>query len=478
MFSFTTIKNYQSFLATHADGCKIAVDYYLSEIEKNKRLNSFLEVFTDEARERAAFLDEERKAGKPSGKLHGVVIALKDVICYKGHITSASSKILENYTSVYNATAVEKLLEAGAIIIGRNNCDEFAMGSSNENSAFGPVKNAIDETRVPGGSSGGSAVAVQAGMSMIALGSDTGGSVRQPADFCGIVGLKPTYGRVSRYGLIAYASSFDQIGIFSKTVEDAALVLEVIAGDDAFDSTASQHPVPAYSSEIETGKKYRIAYIKEALDNPALDPEIAGNIRNYIQTLQADGHQVEAIDFELLDYIVPVYYVLTTAEASSNLSRFDGVKYGHRATLLEGDDLNELYKKSRSEGFGKEVQRRIILGTFVLSSGYYDAYFTKAQQVRQLLSEKTRNIFEKYDAIIMPTVPTSAFKIGEKNDDPIEMFLADIYTVFANLVGIPAISIPLFTHSNGMPFGLQVLTSQHKEVSLLSISERMMQLKK
>jgi len=478
LFSFTTIKNYQSFLATHADGCKIAVDYYLSEIEKNKRLNSFLEVFTDEARERAAFLDEERKAGKPSGKLHGVVIALKDVICYKGHITSASSKILENYTSVYNATAVEKLLEAGAIIIGRNNCDEFAMGSSNENSAFGPVKNAIDETRVPGGSSGGSAVAVQAGMSMIALGSDTGGSVRQPADFCGIVGLKPTYGRVSRYGLIAYASSFDQIGIFSKTVEDAALVLEVIAGDDAFDSTASQHPVPAYSSEIETGKKYRIAYIKEALDNPALDQEIAGNIRNYIQTLQADGHLVEAIDFELLDYIVPVYYVLTTAEASSNLSRFDGVKYGHRATLLEGDDLNELYKKSRSEGFGKEVQRRIILGTFVLSSGYYDAYFTKAQQVRQLLSEKTRAIFGQYDAIIMPTVPTPAFKIGEKNDDPIEMFLADIYTVFANLVGIPAISIPLFTHSNGMPFGLQVLTSQHKEVSLLSISERMMQLKK
>ena len=477
MFSFTTIKNYQSFLAKNADGCKIAVDYYLSEIEKNKRLNSFLEVFAHEARERAAFLDEERKAGKPSGKLHGVVVALKDVISYKGHIASASSKILENYTAVYNATAVEKLLDAGAIIIGRNNCDEFAMGSSNENSAFGAVKNAIDENRVPGGSSGGSAVAVQAGMSMIALGSDTGGSVRQPADFCGIVGLKPTYGRVSRYGLIAYASSFDQIGIFSKTVEDAALVLEVIAGDDAFDSTASQHPVPIYSSEIESGKKYRIAFFKEALENKALDTEIAGSIRTYIQTLQEDGHQVDAIDFELLDYIVPVYYVLTTAEASSNLSRFDGVKYGHRAKLAEGDDLNELYKKSRSEGFGKEVQRRIILGTFVLSSGYYDAYFTKAQQVRQLLSEQTRAIFGQYDAIIMPTVPTPAFKIGEKNDDPIEMFLADIYTVFANLVGIPAISIPLFTHSNGMPFGLQVLTSQHKEVSLLSISERMMQLK-
>lgn len=478
MFQFTSIKKYHSFLAEHSEGCQNAVQHFLSVIKANHHLNAFLEVYADEALQRAAFLDEERKAGKPLGKMHGVVVALKDVICYKGHHVTASSHILENFTSVYNATAVEKLLAEGAIIIGRNNCDEFAMGSSNENSAFGAVKNALDETRVPGGSSGGSAVAVQAGMCMISLGSDTGGSVRQPADFCGIIGLKPTYGRVSRYGLIAYASSFDQIGVFCKTVEDAALTLEVIAGADDFDSTASQQEIPAYSTQINQNKKYKIAYFKEAINNPALDQEIASSITSYMDDLKNDGHEVTAIDFDLLNYIVPVYYVLTTAEASSNLSRFDGVKYGHRAALTNNDDLTELYKKSRSEGFGKEVQRRIILGTFVLSAGYYDAYFTKAQQVRKLLSDKAKQIFEEYDAIIMPTVPTPAFKIGEKSSDPIEMFLADIYTVFANLVGIPAISIPLFKHSNGMPFGLQILTSHHNEVSLLSISQQMMQLKK
>jgi aspartyl-tRNA(Asn)/glutamyl-tRNA(Gln) amidotransferase subunit A len=479
LFSFINIKNYHEYLAENADGCAIAVDYYLQKIEAKKDLNAFLEVYANEAKERAKFLDAERRAGKSLGKMHGVIVALKDVICYKSHSVSASSHILENFTSVYNATAVAKLLEEGAIIIGRNNCDEFAMGSSNENSAFGAVKNAIDETRVPGGSSGGSAVAVQAGMCMISLGSDTGGSVRQPADFCGIVGLKPTYGRVSRYGLIAYASSFDQIGVFAKTIEDAALTLETIAGADDFDSTASLQEVPAYSTQINSkSKKYKIAYFKEALHHPALDKEIASFVTSFMDDLQEAGHEITAIDFDLLNYIVPVYYVLTTAEASSNLSRFDGVKYGHRAALTNNDDLTELYKKSRSEGFGKEVQRRIILGTFVLSAGYYDAYFTKAQQVRKLLSNKAKQIFEQYDAIIMPTVPTPAFKIGEKSNDPIEMFLADIYTVFANLVGVPAISIPLFKHSNGMPFGLQVLTSHHNEVSLLSVSQQMMQLKK
>lgn len=478
MFSFQSIKNYQSFLATNSDGCTVAVNHYLSEIEKNKRLNSFLEVFADEALQRAKELDTKRNAGKPLGKLHGVVIALKDVICYKGHKVSASSKILENFTSIYNATAVERLLAEDAIIIGRNNCDEFAMGSSNENSAFGVVKNAIDETRVPGGSSGGSAVAVQAGLCMISLGSDTGGSVRQPADFCGVVGLKPTYGRISRYGLIAYASSFDQIGIFANNVDDAALVLETIAGADDFDSTASQQNVPSYSSELKEEKKvYRFAYFKQALEHPGLDKEIASSIQTYIQTLKDAGHVVDAVEFELLNYIVPTYYILTTAEASSNLSRFDGVKYGYRASLNKEDDLTELYKKSRSEGFGKEVQRRILLGTFVLSAGYYDAYFTKAQQVRRILSDQTKKIFEGYDTIISPTVPTTAFKIGEKSDDPIEMFLADIYTVYANLVGIPGISIPLFKHSNGMPFGLQVMTKHFDELSLLSVSKQMMQLK-
>ncbi len=478
LFSFTNIKDYHHDLLNGQTTCTQAVQHYLRVIDARKNLNAFLELYAAEALERAHFLDTMCQGNKPLGKLHGVVVALKDVICYKGHHVSASSRILEGFKAVYHATAVERLLAEGAVIIGRNNCDEFAMGSSNENSAFGTVRNARDETRVPGGSSGGSAVSVQAGMCMISLGSDTGGSVRQPADFCGIVGMKPTYGRISRYGLIAYASSFDQIGIFARTVDDAALALEVMAGPDAYDSTASQREVPAYSANpVEDKKKYRIAYFKQVLEHPGLDPEIAAAIQTYIGVLRAAGHVVEAVDFDLLDYIVPTYYILTTAEASSNLSRFDGVKYGYRAPLKQSDDLTELYKKSRSGGFGKEVQRRILLGTFVLSAGYYDAYFTKAQQVRRLLSDRTRTVFAGYDALISPTVPTPAFRIGEKSNDPIEMFLADIYTVFANLAGIPGISIPLFTHSNGMPFGLQVMTSHFDELSLFSLSKQMMQLK-
>ncbi|MBC7722030.1 MAG: Asp-tRNA(Asn)/Glu-tRNA(Gln) amidotransferase subunit GatA, partial [Pedobacter sp.] len=432
MFRFSTIKDYHINLLNGTTTCVAAIQFYLDSIRTKNHLNAFLEVYTTEALQQAADLDAERLAGKPLGKLHGVVVALKDVICYKNHHVSAASKILENFTAIYNATATEKLLAEGAIIIGRNNCDEFAMGSSSENSAFGIVKNALDESRVPGGSSGGSAVSVQAGLCMVSLGSDTGGSVRQPADFCGIVGLKPSYGRVSRYGLIAYASSFDQIGIFSNTIDDAALVLEVIAGADDFDSTISQIPVPEYSNQLsDNTKKYRFAYFKETLEHKGLDAEIAASLKKYIIDLQAQGHTVEAIDFTMLDYVVPTYYVLTTAEASSNLSRFDGVKFGYRAKLNASDDLTELYKKSRSEAFGKEVQRRILLGTFVLSAGYYDAYFTKAQQVRRLLNNTTTDIFKNYDAIISPTVPTTAFKIGEKSNDPIEMFLGDIYTVFA-----------------------------------------------
>ena len=476
MSAYSSIKEYQQFLAFNNDGCRTTVQYYLNNIANNKQLNAFLEVFETEALQRAAELDAERMAGKPLGKLHGVVFALKDVICYKGHQVSASSKILEGFTSIYNATAVEKLLAEGAIIIGRNNCDEFAMGSSNENSAFGAVKNAIDESRVPGGSSGGSAVAVQADLCMVSLGSDTGGSVRQPADFCGVVGMKPSYGRISRYGLIAYASSFDQIGIFSKNIDDTAIVLEVISGSDDFDSTVSVKPVPEYSNEVVVSdKKYRFAYFKEVLEHDGLDKEIAEKTKEYIASLQAQGHIVEAVDFSLLPYIVPTYYILTTAEASSNLSRFDGVKFGYRAKLAKNDDLTALYKKSRSEGFGKEVQRRILLGTFVLSSGYFDAYFTKAQQVRRLLCNTTNDLFKNYDALISPTVPTTAFKIGEKSDDPIEMYLADIYTVYANLVGVPAISIPLFKHSNGLPFGLQIMVNHFEETKLLNISKQLLE---
>jgi aspartyl-tRNA(Asn)/glutamyl-tRNA(Gln) amidotransferase subunit A len=476
LFSFTSIKDYQTRLLNGQTTCVEAVSFYLEQIENHSHLNAFLEVYNNEALERAANLDAIGYSGAAVGKMHGVVVALKDVVCYKGHKASAASKILEGYIAIYNATAVEKLLGEGAIIIGRNNCDEFAMGSSNENSAFGNVLNAKDNNRVPGGSSGGSAVAVQAGLCMVSLGSDTGGSVRQPADFCGIVGLKPGYGKVSRYGLIAYASSFDQIGIFANNVDDAALALEVIAGADEYDSTVSNEPVSHYSKELDSSsRKYKIAYFSEALDHPSLDLEIAASIRTFIDKLVAEGHTVEPVHFDLLDYIVPAYYILTTAEASSNLSRFDGIKYGY-AAKNDFTDLTEFYKKSRSYGFGKEVKRRIMLGTFVLSAGYYDAYFTKAQQVRKILADKTSEIFSSYDALIGPTVPSPAFRFGEKSNDPIEMFLADIYTVFANLVGIPGISLPLFTHSSGMPFGIQAMTDRENELILLRLSKGLMQL--
>lgn len=470
MFCYTNIKTYHGQLMTGETTCVQAVRFYLEQYSTQQDLNAFLEIFAEEAISRAKALDEERMNGKPIGPLHGVVVGIKDVISYKGHALSAASKMLENYTAVYSATAIDRLVAAGAIIIGRQNCDEFAMGSSNENSAFGPVKNAADKERVSGGSSGGSAVAVQANLCMVSLGSDTGGSVRQPADFCGVVGLKPSYGRVSRYGLIAYASSFDQIGILSKNVDDAALVLEVIAGADDFDSTVSSKPVPSYSQLVHSKSvSKKIAYFRETLTHPGLDAEIKNQIENQIEQLRLAGHTVEAVNFDLLNFIVPTYYVLTTAEASSNLSRYDGIRFGHRTTQ-NVDDLNQLYQLSRTEGFGAEVQRRILLGTFVLSAGYFDAYFTKAQQVRQKLVDFTNLVFEQYDFIISPTVPSTAFKLGTQHHSATEIFLADIYTVYANLVGIPAISIPLYKHSNGLPFGLQVMCAKFNESALLSFS--------
>ena len=481
---FTTIQTYHQQLLTGNTTCVATVNHYLEQINRYKHLNAFTEVYAEEALEKASALDIKQKAGKVLGRLHGVVVGIKDVLCYKDHRVTAASKILDGFVSLYSATAVQRLLDEDAIIIGTCNCDEFAMGSTSENSTYGNVLNALDETRVPGGSSGGSAVAVQAGMCMVSLGSDTGGSVRQPADFCGIVGLKPTYGRISRYGLIAYASSFDQVGIFSANIENLALTLEVIAGPDEYDSTASPHAhrtgepgtVKNFTDflTVEEKKKYKIAYFKEALYHPSLDREIKENILSLIDKLKSDGHTVENVDFDLLDHIVPAYYVLTTAEASSNLGRFDGVRFGHR-TSEPVADLTEFYKRSRSEGFGKEVKRRILLGTFVLSAGYYDAYFNKAQQVRRLLADKTTNIFSLYDAILLPTAPTTAMTIGENADDPVAMYLADIYTVFANLTGIPGISIPLFKHSNGLPFGLQVLTNKMDELTLLQLSNLLMQ---
>jgi aspartyl-tRNA(Asn)/glutamyl-tRNA(Gln) amidotransferase subunit A len=474
MFSFKNIQDYHKQLLQNKLSCTSAVSHYLQEIERKQQLNAFTEVYTEEALQRAAVLDEQRKNGQPLKKMHGVIVTIKDVICYKDHTVTAASKILEGFRSLYSATAVQRLLDEDAIIIGSCNCDEFAMGSSNENSVYGPALNAWDETKVPGGSSGGSAVAVQAGMCMISLGSDTGGSVRQPADFCGIVGLKPTYGRISRYGLVAYASSFDQVGIFANTIPDIALSLQVMSGNDEYDSTALQGSLNCFPLAADPQKKYRIAYFKEALDHPALDSEIRNAILALAEKLRQEGHQVQPVDFNLIDYIVPAYYVLTTAEASSNLSRYDGVRFGYR-THTEAEELTDFYKHTRSEGFGKEVQRRIMLGTFVLSAGYYDAYYSKAQQVRRLLTDRIDTVFAEFDAVMLPTCPVTAFTIGEKTDDPIAMYLADIYTVFANLTGLPGISLPLFKHSNGMPFGLQIMTAKSDELTLLQLSEQILQ---
>ncbi|MBV8254148.1 MAG: Asp-tRNA(Asn)/Glu-tRNA(Gln) amidotransferase subunit GatA [Chitinophaga sp.] len=473
MSEFSSIKSFHEALYAGSITCAGTVRQYLQRIQGLKHLNAFLEVYEEEALETARQLDERIKNGQEVGPLAGVVIGIKDVICYKGHNVSAASRILEGFTSLYSATAVERLLAADAIIIGNLNCDEFAMGSTNENSAFGPTLNALDTSRVPGGSSGGSAVAVQADLCLVSLGSDTGGSVRQPADFCGIVGLKPTYGRISRYGLIAYASSFDQIGIFGKDIADVAAVLQTIAGPDEFDSTASQKEVPDYQISPVNNKSWNFAYLRDAQYHDGLDPEMRTAYIDFFESLVDKGHTVSGSGFDLIDYIVPAYYVLTTAEASSNLSRYDGVKFGHR-TQQENLELTDFYKKSRSEGFGKEVKRRILLGTFVLSSGYYDAYYTKAQQVRRLVADKLNQILDQYDAILMPTVPSTAFKLGEKSDDPIAMYLADIYTVLANLVGVPAISVPIGRHSNGMPFGVQIITKKFDEANLLNIAHQLM----
>ncbi len=469
LFFYKSIEDYIERLHSGETSCYDAVVHYLKKIEQNEHLNAFVEIFANESLQRANSLDEKRRRGGECGKLHGVVIAVKDVICYEGHKVSASSAILNGFISIISSTSVARLLEEDAIIIGNCNCDEFAMGSTNENSVYGRVKNALDEEKVSGGSSGGSAVAVQAGMCMVSLGSDTGGSVRQPADFCGIVGIKPSYGTISRHGLIAYASSFDQIGIFSNNIEDAGKVLEVVNGKDEFDSTVRQYKQVNYAS-VAGDATYKIAVLRSAIEHQSLDEEIRTGINGLADDLRNDGHRVEEVDFRLIDYIVPAYYILTTAEASSNLSRYDGIRFGHRHQENEHIGLTEFYKKTRSEGFGKEVKRRIMLGTFVLSEGYFDAYFTKAQQVRQLLVEQTKLIFDEFDLILMPTVPATAFEAGDIFKDPIAVYLADIYTVYANLTGTPAISIPLFKHSNGMPFGVQLIANKFDEVTLLKAS--------
>ncbi len=469
MYSFLNIQKLKADLKSGLITCKELTEEAIKQISENHRLNAFLEVFESSALAQALVIDEKIKSGT-EGKLAGVIVGLKDNICYKGHKVSASSKILEGFESLYSATVVERLIAEDAIIIGRLNCDEFAMGSSNENSAFGNVLNPLNNSCVPGGSSGGAAAAVAAGLCHVSLGSDTGGSIRQPASFTGTVGLKPTYGRVSRYGLIAYASSFDQIGPITKTVQDAALVLEVISGKDKHDNTCSSEKVESYSSQINEIKKYKIAYIKECVEAEGIDSEVKQIILNQIETLKSLGHSVEAISFPYLDYLVPTYYVLTTAEASSNLSRFSGIHYGHRTQITS--DLENTYKKSRSEGFGKEVKRRIMLGTFVLSSGYYDAYYSKGQKVRRIIHEKTKDIFKTFDFILTPSTPGTAFEFGKNSADPIKMYLEDIFTVQANIAGIPAISVPCGNHSNGLPVGLQLMCNYFEESKLLNLASK------
>lgn len=443
------------------------VDHYLTNIEKKKHLNVFLDVYAEEAKALAVKVDQKIKAGT-AGRLAGMVIGLKDVLCHKDHKLSASSKILDNFVSQFNGTAVQRLLDEDVIVIGRQNCDEFAMGSTNENSAFGPVLNDADNTRVPGGSSGGSAVAVQADLCLASIGSDTGGSVRQPASFCGVVGLKPTYSRVSRFGLIAYASSFDCIGPIAKNVADAALLLEIIAGADDNDSTVSRKPVPRYSKVQAQTSKLKIGYLKESLESEAIQPEIKKSIAETIDKLRAQGHTVEPVELGLQEYYLPTYYILTTAEASTNLSRYDGVRYGYRSPNTV--DLESMYKKSREEGFGKEVKKRIMLGTFVLSASYYDAYYNKAQKIRRMIKENTEKILSEYQYVLMPAAPTTAYKIGSMTTDPLAMYLSDIFTVHANLAGVPGISVPIGKDQAELPIGLQIIGNYFDEEGILGLA--------
>ena len=400
--------------------------------------------------------------------LYGCVVSVKDNIVQEGKQTSAASKILEGYTSPFNATAIQKLLDEDAIIIGRTNCDEFGMGSNNENSIYGPTKNGADSNLIPGGSSGGAAVSVQMNTCLIALGSDTGGSIRQPATFCGVYGLKPSYGKISRYGLIAYASSFDQIGILGHNPDDIGLILEKIAGKDKMDATSSSNPVDSYDSNaIITAPK--VAYISQMINHPKLSGEIKQCIQQKIDKIKSVGGQVIEVDFRYLEYLVPTYYVLTTAEASTNLSRYDGVRYGYRSQNSE--TLDEMYVNTRTEGFGKEVKRRIMLGTYVLSEGYFDAYFTKAQKVRRLIKEDVDKILEQVDFIILPTSTGLPWPIGKHSADPVEVYLSDVFTVLANLIGLPAISIPMGTNPDGIPLGIQIITKKYDENKLLAFAK-------
>jgi len=449
----------RNFLFQGTLSCVSLVEQYLSRINAlNGQLNVFLEVYSEEALASARLVDQKIKEGK-AGKLAGMVVGLKDLLCYQDHGAQAGSQILNGFKSTFSATAVQRLIGEDAIIIGRQNCDEFGMGSTNENSSFGPVLNYANTNHVSGGSSGGSAVAVQAGMCHLSLGTDTGGSIRMPASFSGISGLKPTYGLVSRWGLIAYASSFDSIGPMSHHPADLQLVMNVISGPDEFDSTVSN------AKNKEFVPKKRLAYIQEIVEHPSLQTEIKDQFFLKVEQLKQKGFVVESVDFAFIDQMLPTYYVLTTAEASSNLSRFDGVKFGQRTQ--NPHDLMDMYKKSRYEGFGEEVKRRIMLGTFVLSANYYDAYYTKAQKVRRLIKERTDAILKDFDFIISPTTSSTAYRLGEKTVDPLQMYLGDLFTVQANVTGLPAITVPTGQDLGGLPIGFQAMGPAYSEDELI-----------
>lgn len=466
---YFTLAQIQAQLLSNTLTCVELVTYYLEQIEKNKHLNAFVEIYDKEALQRAATLDQRiQKNPKQLGKLFGCVVSHKDMIVLKDHQVSASSQILNGFVSQFDASCLGALLVEDAIIIGRTNCDEFGMGSSNTNSFFGPVHNGAKHGYVSGGSSGGAAVSVQTDCCLLALGTDTGGSVRQPASLCGVLGFKPTYGLVSRYGLVAYASSFDQVGILARHISDLEIIMNTISESDDYDATMLDQKYEAQEGELP--EQLKIAFLGEALENAALDSEIKDSIYVQFEIFRSQGISVEKVSFELLDTLVPCYYILTTAEASSNLSRYDGVRFGYRSK--DSSNLNEMYVNSRTEGFGSEVKKRILLGSYVLSEAYYDAYFTKAQQVRALICSQLNNLFERYDFIMMPTSPKVAWPMEYKSSDPVEAYMADIYTVLANLAGLPAINVPLGNNSENLPFGIQVLAKRKADKKLLKFVQR------
>ena len=465
MKTFDTI---QTELHAGTTTCEQLTTEYLGAIDAGRGLNAFLSVFPEKALAQARIVDQKLAAGS-AGRLAGMVVSIKDAICVEGERVTCGSRILEDFVSPYHATVVKRLLADDAIIVGKNNMDEFAMGSSTENSAFGRVRLVQDEARVPGGSSGGSAVAVRAGMATASLGSDTGGSIRQPASFTGVVGLKPTYGRVSRFGLVAFASSFDSIGPLALTTRDCAQVLNVIAGHDEHDSTSAKEPVPDFTAALNRDVKGLRVGIPREYFGEGLDSDVRSAVERSIDTLKKNGATIEEVSLPHTDYTIATYYILATAEASSNLARYDGARYGSRAKKVR--DLAGMYTASRSEGFGSEVKRRIMLGTYVLSAGYYDAYYRKGQKVRRLIQQDFFNAFSKVDCLITPTAPTTAFKAGEKVDDPLKMYLSDIYTTSANLAGIPGISVPYGKDHQGLPIGVQILGRQFDEATILKVAD-------